>query len=78
MKKKRKRKQSKLTQMKNSLEQLRRDLAEADTQGRRAKVTLRILLLEQKVKREEFHRVSGFNQIRTSEIPSGAPGLGKR
>jgi len=78
VKKKRKRKQSKLTQMKNSLEQLRCDLAEADTQGRRAKLTLRILLLEQKVKREELHRVSGFNQIRMSEIPSGAPGLGKR
>jgi hypothetical protein len=78
VKKKRKRKQSKLTQMKNSLEQLRRDCAEADSQGKKAKFTLRIVLLEQRVKREEFHRVSGFNQIRMTEIPSGAPGLGKR
>ena len=77
MKKKRKRKQSKLTQMKNSLEQLRRECAEADSQGKKAKLTLRILLLEQKVKREELHRISGCNQIRMSEIPSGAPGLGK-
>lgn len=78
MKKKRKRKQSRLAQLKKNLERLRHDCAEADSQETRAKLTLQILLMEQRVKQEEMHRVSGFNRIKGYEIPSGAPGLGKR
>ena len=78
MMKKHKNDQSRLSQMKLGLAQLKRNYAKAGSLDEKAKFGLRIILLEQKIKREEFHKVSGFSRISVSEIHAGAPGMGKR
>lgn len=73
-----KRKPSELTKLKKRLFRLQLDIANAASEVTKKKLFAQAFLTEEKIKIEQFHKVSGFNKIRGYEILSGAPGLGKR
>ncbi len=78
MKKKRKRKPSKLTTLKKRLEKLRLEFATAASEITKARLIVQIRATEDQIKIESIHRITGFNQMKGYEILAGAPGLGKR
>ena len=77
-KRNRKRKQGELTKLKKRLARLRSEMTIATSEVTKKKLLFQIFYTEDKIKIEELHKISGFNKIRGHEIPSGAPGLGKR
>jgi len=73
----RKRKASMLSKLRKRLEQLQHAFAVA-SEVTQAKLVVQIRATEELIKIELRHRTSGFNRIKVREIPTSAPGLGKR
>ena len=73
-----KKRQSDLAKLKKRLAQLQSGIATATSDATKNKLILQVFDVEAKIKIENFHKITGFNRIRGYEIPSGAPGLGKR
>ena len=77
-KRNKKRKHSELIKLKKRLIRIQLDIVTATSEITRNKLLIQILDVEEKIKIEDVHKISGFNKIRGYEIPTGAPGLGKR
>lgn len=65
-----------LTKLKSRLEQRQGELAAP--KSNQARLLSEIRLVEEKIKIEQFHRISKLNSVSTREILCGSPGLGRK